>query len=1859
MKARSYKSMTSILIVVMGNILLNTSLFAKEVLVIDKGVSDYQFFVDNVKEGIDIIFLESDGDELSQMASALQKYQALDAIHVVSHGVPGELSLGKSRLTNDAITRYSAEMRLIGNTLNQNADILLYACDVAKGIKGQAFISALATATKADVIASNNSTGAAKLGGDWALEKRIGEIESSLAFPDQAIINYSALLAAFSETFDVDPTGNMIVTSFSTTLDGVLFDYTFTLDGDGGDFTHELTNGDGGTDSINAISLGVASPTPEKITIVRNDGLAFTFNSIFINNTAGQTITVGGYKNNSLVGLSQTVGNGLSSTLNFGGIGVDEVRLTSLDFLNTNFDTFNGDSVDPNVAPSISINNTNLAYTENDLVTQVDSFAILTDPNGDSDWNGGTLVAQITANNEAADELSLPDNVVGVINTSATNLRDGAEVIGTLSAAEGTVTSGTALTITFNANATNARVQQVLRAIHYRNTSDAPGTANRTVTFTATDNSAAAAVDTRTIVVTANNDDPTETGTFPTDIFVSEDLAGNFDLSGLTLADVDAGVSNVVMTLTASTGTLAATTVVGVTIGGSGTGTLTMTGTIADIDSFLNTVSNIQYTGASNVSGNDAATVAVKINDGGNTGNGGGLDVALGTVNMDIAAVNDAPTDITLSSASINQTATGVGANVGNLTTTDVDDIAFTYSLVTSGTAPNGLCGVGNDVDNGNFQITGASFETNGALTPGSYKACVQTNDGGTIFEKAFTITVVDNVGPTISAVSIPNNAHKVGDTVTATITVNSDTDDYTTGLGGITGTIDGYTLGGFSKTNNTTYTATFTVTNGGTDVAAGANVAVNITLDDSLGNTSAAYTTAISQASDAIYANLPTVNLTASTNTLAEDGGTSTLTGTLSGSLNNQWPVNVAVNLAYSGTATLNTDYTGAAAITIASGSSTGTTVVTSLADTVLDAAIAETIIVGISSVSVGNIGITNQQTLSITDAELAPTTTLSVGNATVAENGGTSTITATLSTATYADVTVTLGYSGTATLAGTDASTPSGSITIPAGSTSANAVTGVTSINDASPEGNETVIVDITSVAGGSATESGVQQQTVTITDDDVPNVSLSVSASPIAEAAGTSTITATLDQATFADVTVTLGYTGTATDVSDYTKTNTITVLTGNLTGTTTLTAVQDTISEPGETVIIDITGVAGGAAVENGVQQQTVTITDDDPATVSLSASPTLFGEAGTSTLTATLNQATFANVTVNLGYTGTATTATDYTAAGSITVAAGQTTGSTTVSGVADAITEGPETVIVEITGVSGGNGAENGVQQLTLTLSDDNPALTVPADITVDAEGLFTAVPLGVASANDTIGNALTPTSDAPDRFRPGVTEVTWSVTDAAGNTSTAIQTVNVRPQVSFSKDQIVAEGSSVTFRAILNGDAVAYPVNVPYTVSGTASTDGSDHTLTDGSVTIAAGTEAVVNFLTVDDGPNEGLETIVVTMGVPSNAVVGPNATHQIDLSEDNVAPTLSLIAEQAASKTLTAIVDAGPVIVTSSVLDPNVADGHSYDWSATDNALIDTDLADETFTFDPSVLAPGLYTVRLTVSDNAAATDADAISLEVLATAPLLSAADTDGDSIDDQTEGFGDDDFDGIPDYLDAIAADNVLQQLTGQSSRYLMETEPGLALRLGSVAFQTGKAQSSVSTADITAAGTPDDDLNQYDYGAGRVDFVVSGLPVTGQSITLVVTQQAPVPANAVYRKFANGGWQDFVVDTDNAVASALGEQGYCPPPGDAAYVNGLTAGHWCVQLTIQDGGRNDADGVANNKVVDPSGVAGVISSSGDGSGGSGGASGGGGGGGCTIGARGGSLDPLVFLWILGLWLVRRRVQSKGTARSPQG
>ncbi len=119
------------------------------------------------------------------------------------------------------------------------------------------------------------------------------------------------------------------------------------------------------------------------------------------------------------------------------------------------------------------------------------------------------------------------------------------------------------------------------------------------------------------------------------------------------------------------------------------------------------------------------------------------------------------------------------------------------------------------------------------------------------------------------------------------------------------------------------------------------------------------------------------------------------------------------------------------------------------------------------------------------------------------------------------------------------------------------------ITGDDDLIDEADETVIVNITTVANG--TEDLVQQETITITDDDAaPTVSIAVAPASISENGGISTVEATLSAVSGLDVTVNLAYTGTASG-ADYTASSSqITIPAGMLTGDVTITGDDDLIA-----------------------------------------------------------------------------------------------------------------------------------------------------------------------------------------------------------------------------------------------------------------------------------------------------------------------------------------------------------------------------------------------------------------------------------------------------------------------------------------------------------------------------------------------------------------------------------------------------------------------------------------------------------------------------------------------------------------------
>jgi len=482
-------------------------------------------------------------------------------------------------------------------------------------------------------------------------------------------------------------------------------------------------------------------------------------------------------------------------------------------------------------------------------------------------------------------------------------------------------------------------------------------------------------------------------------------------------------------------------------------------------------------------------------------------------------------------------------------------------------------------------------------------------------------------------------------------------------------------------------------------------------------------------------------------------------------------------------------------------------------------------------------------------------------------------------------------------------------------------------------------------------------------------------------------------------------------------------------------------------------------------------------------------------------------------------------------------------------------------------------------------LDDVKPAVTAPADVVANSTGHKTQVDLGEASATDTLDGDLAATADNTGPFESGSHVVTWSATDAAGNTGMDTQNVTINPQVTTVPQGRTAEGQTYDLDVVLNGPAGAYPVEIPFSLDGTAVRD-VDYTTEGDSVMIESGRKGVISFMILaDENADEGNETIEVLLGEPTTgAVLGANDGSVINIIEEQVPPALKISVSQGETLGRSVAADGGMVTAILSIQDPNGE--HTPDWSGSDPALASdtTDAMD--FSFDPAGLEEAGYEVIASVTDSGIADETFTVSVTVRVSA---AAVETDSDE-------------DGIPDSKDTSDEANVLA-VDADTSDAEVTADEGVTLTTGDAAQASGVAGVAITEETVAASGedggdAPDNGTDEdFDYPGGLYDFEVVDLPVPGMSVNIVFPQTSPIPEDAVYRVYTEAeGWRDFVIDENNAVKSALGADNACPGAGDDAYVDGLIAGDMCLQLTIQDGGPNDADGEINGGIDDPSGIA---------------------------------------------------------------
>jgi len=177
-----------------------------EVVFIDSGVTGYQDLAKKISSDssptrmVEVIIINTDKDGITQITDALQNYKNLDAVHIISHGDPGEMQIGNTCLNNDSLLTSAVAISKWGAALAESGDLLLYGCDLAANQAGINFVNQLGQLTGADINASTDLTGAKNLGGNWSLEYATGHIDSSIALTEYEQAQFSGVLATYTVT---------------------------------------------------------------------------------------------------------------------------------------------------------------------------------------------------------------------------------------------------------------------------------------------------------------------------------------------------------------------------------------------------------------------------------------------------------------------------------------------------------------------------------------------------------------------------------------------------------------------------------------------------------------------------------------------------------------------------------------------------------------------------------------------------------------------------------------------------------------------------------------------------------------------------------------------------------------------------------------------------------------------------------------------------------------------------------------------------------------------------------------------------------------------------------------------------------------------------------------------------------------------------------------------------------------------------------------------------------------------------------------------------------------------------------------------------------------------------------------------------------------------------------------------------------------------------------------------------------------------------------------------------------------------------------------------------------------------------
>ena len=181
-----------------------------ELVFIDSTLPQHELIIEDLfkqKEqgrNIEVVLLDSDDQGIAVITETLAPLNNVAAIHIISHGTDSGVQLGDTWLSENTVDQYEADLQQWSESLSENADLLIYGCNLAASDEGLSLLDTLAEQTQADVAASSDTTGHDNLGANWTLEYTSGTIDHAIALSSDAQQAWEIELAASLVAVDDD-----------------------------------------------------------------------------------------------------------------------------------------------------------------------------------------------------------------------------------------------------------------------------------------------------------------------------------------------------------------------------------------------------------------------------------------------------------------------------------------------------------------------------------------------------------------------------------------------------------------------------------------------------------------------------------------------------------------------------------------------------------------------------------------------------------------------------------------------------------------------------------------------------------------------------------------------------------------------------------------------------------------------------------------------------------------------------------------------------------------------------------------------------------------------------------------------------------------------------------------------------------------------------------------------------------------------------------------------------------------------------------------------------------------------------------------------------------------------------------------------------------------------------------------------------------------------------------------------------------------------------------------------------------------------------------------------------------------------